>query len=90
MQRIRPYQATTHIISFTAAAAAVMSSVNSRPSDGDLKEQQQQRFVSLVKQRDAAAVRALLQSMSDEARRGLYHATSMGFNGVFKRWNNVR
>jgi len=63
-----------------------MSSVNSRSSDGgDLKQQQEQRFVSLVKQRDVSGVRALLQSMSsDEARSRLYQATSKEFKGMFE------
>jgi len=70
-----------------------MSSVNSRSSDGgDLKQQQQEQFVSLVKQRDVSGVRALLQSMSsDEARSRLYQATSKGFERVFKpHWDDVR
>jgi len=62
-----------------------MSSVNSRSSDGADLKQQQELFVSLVKQRDVSGVRALLQSMSnDEARSTLYQATSKGFEGVFE------
>jgi len=62
-----------------------MSSVNSRSSDGGDLKQQQEQFVSLVKQRDVSGVRALLQSMSsDEARSKLYQATSKGFEGVFE------
>jgi len=62
-----------------------MSSVNSRSSDGGDLKQQQEQFVSLVKQRDVSGVRALLQSMSsDEARSRLYQATSKGFEGVFE------
>jgi len=64
-----------------------MSSVNSGSSDGgDLEQQQEQeQFVSLVKQRDVYGVRALLQSMSsDEARSKLYQATNKEFGGVFR------
>jgi len=62
-----------------------MSSVISRSSDGGDLKQQQEQFVSLVKQRDVSGVRALLQSMSsDEARSRLYQATREGFEEVFK------
>jgi len=62
-----------------------MSSVNSRSSDGGDVKQQQEQFVSLVKQRDVSSVGALLQSISsNEARTRLYQATSEGFRGVFK------
>jgi len=62
-----------------------MSTFNSRSSDGGDLKQQQEQFVSLVKQRDVSGVRALLQSMSsDEARSRLYQATSEGFKEVFK------
>jgi len=68
-----------------------MSSVNSRPSDGGDLKQQEQQFVSLVKQRDVSGVRALLQSMSsDEARSRLYQDTREGFKGVFKPRCSVR
>jgi len=69
-----------------------MTSVNSRSSDGGDLKQQQEQFVSLVKQRDVSGVRALLQSMSsDEARSRLYQATGKGFKGVFEpQGNDVR
>jgi len=68
-----------------------MSSVNSRSSDGGDLKQQQEQFVSLVKQRDVCGVMALLQSTSsDEARSRLYQATREGFDGMFKPWYSVR
>jgi len=69
-----------------------MSSVNSgspAPDGSDSKHaqhQQQELFVSLVKQRDVSGVRAVLQSMDYEARSRLYETTCVEFHDVFTPW----
>jgi len=66
--------------------SSISSASSVASDDGDSKQQPTQLrklFATLVKQRDVSGVRALLESMDDEARSKLFDATRWEFRKLF-------